>query len=121
MKLSLLHSLRGGGSLPPRMEANLLHRQRTLSDQRLHEADTGGSPDTRDLEYEQFASRERTKYQGNRATTTHRSEVTGSSTSGRMEVRSDQEEFVEVFTSKGHDESEGADDPSLAIPKGLQT
>ncbi|KAL5808038.1 hypothetical protein ACOSQ3_028729 [Xanthoceras sorbifolium] len=100
-------------------------RMTSLSDQRHHEADTGGSPNTRDHRPRPF---DEVLHQGDRATTTYRSEVTGSSTSGCKETRSDERESAEFSTSKGHDESEGvilgaegADDPSLAIPEGLQT
>ncbi|KAL5781912.1 hypothetical protein ACOSP7_006941 [Xanthoceras sorbifolium] len=110
----------------------------SLSDQRCHEVGTHGSPNAGDrrprpfdevlVEYEQFVSRERTKHQGDRAAMTRRSEVTESSTSGRREAWSDQGESTKVSTSEGHNESEGAvlgvervDDPTLAIPEGLQT
>ncbi|KAL5764518.1 hypothetical protein ACOSP7_016872 [Xanthoceras sorbifolium] len=69
-------------------------------DQRHHEADTGGYPNAGNrrphsfdevlVEYERFTSRQRTKYQGDRAATTRRSEVKGSSTSSCREARSDQ-------------------------------
>ncbi|KAL5732845.1 hypothetical protein ACOSQ2_032537 [Xanthoceras sorbifolium] len=90
------------------------------SDQRRHEVDTSGSPNMGDrrsssfdevfVEYERFAY----------SATTRRGEVTGSSTSSRMKVRSCQGESAEVSTSGGHDESEGANDSFLAVLEGLQ-
>ncbi|KAL5775455.1 hypothetical protein ACOSP7_013012 [Xanthoceras sorbifolium] len=70
------------------------------------------------IAYEQFVS----------STMIRRSEVIVSSTSGRVEVRRDQGEPVEVSTLVDQEESEGAvpraeevDDPSLAVPEELQT
>ncbi|KAL5852007.1 hypothetical protein ACOSQ3_007125 [Xanthoceras sorbifolium] len=117
-----------------RSGADLLH----LQIERRSMVGTHGSPNAGDrrprpfdevlVEYEQFVSRERTKHQGDRAAMTRRSEVTESSTSGRREAWSDQGESTKVSTSEGHNESEGAvlgvervDDPTLAIPEGLQT
>ncbi|KAL5781911.1 hypothetical protein ACOSP7_006940 [Xanthoceras sorbifolium] len=65
---------------------------------------------------------------GDEAIMTRRSEIRGSSTSGREEAMRDQGESAEVSTSEDRDENEGVvpgaeemDDPSLATPEDLQT
>ncbi|KAL5825357.1 hypothetical protein ACOSQ3_021420 [Xanthoceras sorbifolium] len=108
------------------------------SDRRRHKAGTGGPSNKGDrksrpfddvlLEYEKFASSERTGHQGDKATVAHQREVIGSSTFGHTEVRSDRRESAEVFSLGDHGQSEGVvpgveerDDSSLAAPRGFET
>ncbi|KAL5765954.1 hypothetical protein ACOSP7_016571 [Xanthoceras sorbifolium] len=58
------------------------------------------------LDYEKFVYGERTGHQGDEADVAHQREVTGSSTSGRTEVRGDQRESAELSSLGDHDESE---------------